>query len=453
MDKRSAQEAYNAACDELEKREADYDALADDASDEDVTEARAALDAALEAADKAKAKVDDFEARERARAKHTKIELPKEERKEEKAEERMEPVKVDEPDMYRRDKPNFVRDLYFAQIKGDLMAQRRLGEHQQYELSRMPEQRAIATGTLGGVIPPQYLVDMYAKASRNGRVFADQVNHQPLSEQGMSEIIPRLTQGLSAAAQSSESSGVSTQDVTETDLTVNVRTYAGYSPVSRQTLERAQYSEAILFEDLIARYFAALDVGCINGGGGSGTHLGVLQTSSIESIAVSTLTIAGIWPKLADAVQRVNKNVGGLGYVADKIFMHPSRWGWFLSLMDSQNRPVFGINGDGQYFNAAGGGASAGYGFVGTVHGLPVYTDANIPTNLGAGTNEDRIIVTASAIQHLWERDGDPVTLSFEQQAGTSLQVQLVAYGYSAFTAGRYPNSNAVLTGLTTPSF
>jgi hypothetical protein len=30
--------------------------------------------------------------------------------------------------------------------------------------------------TLGGIIPPQYLVDLYAKASRNGRVFADQVN-------------------------------------------------------------------------------------------------------------------------------------------------------------------------------------------------------------------------------------------------------------------------------------
>ena len=70
--------------------------------------------------------------------------------------------------------------------------------------------------------------------------------------------------------------------------------------------------------------------------------------------------------------------------------------------------------------------------------------DDNIPTNLGAGTNEDRIIVQASPVVHLWERTDDPVTLSFEQQAGTSLQVQLVAFGYFAFTAGRYPAASGV---------
>jgi hypothetical protein len=87
--------------------------------------------------------------------------------------------------------------------------------------------------------------------------------------------------------------------------------------------------------------------------------------------------------------------------------------------------------------------------------GLPVFTDANIPTNLGAGTNEDRIIVMASPVVHLWERAGDPVTLSFEQQAGTSLQVQLIVFGYVAFTAGRYPAASGVVSGagLVTPTF
>jgi hypothetical protein len=87
--------------------------------------------------------------------------------------------------------------------------------------------------------------------------------------------------------------------------------------------------------------------------------------------------------------------------------------------------------------------------------GLPVYTDANIPTTLGSGTNEDRIIAVASAVVHLFERTNDPVTLSFEQQAGTSLQVQLVAYGYSAFTAGRYPGAVGAVSGagLVPPTF
>jgi len=92
-------------------------------------------------------------------------------------------------------------------------------------------------------------------------------------------------------------------------------------------------------------------------------------------------------------------------------------------------------------------------GLVGNMHGIPVYVDPNIPTNLGTNTNEDRIIVIADPIVHLFERAQDPVTLSFEQQAGTSLQVQLVCYGYLAFTAGRYPAASGVVTGLTPPTF
>jgi hypothetical protein len=70
------------------------------------------------------------------------------------------------------------------------------------------------------------------------------------------------------------------------------------------------------------------------------------------------------------------------------------------------------------------------YGFVGYLQGLPVFTDANIRTNVGGGSNEDRILIFASQVVQLWERPDDPMTLAFEQQAGTSLEVQLVTYGY-----------------------
>ncbi|MFV1005257.1 hypothetical protein, partial [Klebsiella pneumoniae] len=103
-------------------------------------------------------------------------------------------------------------------------------------------------------------------------------------------------------------------------------------------------------------------------------------------------------------------NMGGIGYVADKIVMHPRRWGFFAAALDSQNRPLLPVSGAG--FNVMGTGNESGYGFVGMTHGLPVYTDANIPTNFH--TDEDAIIVTASRVVHLWERSEDPVTLSFE---------------------------------------
>lgn len=440
---KSLVEAYNAACDELDVAIDKFGGLADDVDAETVELARQAVKDAEEKASAAKAAKEQREGDLKLAALKdtfkreplpTGTGTPK--------------IGVDEPDMYTKGNATFLRDLFAAQVKGDPAARERIAKHQAFEV----EKYAVATSTLGGIIPPQYLIDLYAKASRNGRIFADQVNHQTLPEVGMSLIVPRLTQGLAAGVQASESSAVSTQDPTETDLTVSVCTIGGYSPVSRQTLERASYSEAILFEDLIARYWAALDVDALNGAGSGGHFLGALQTSGIKTSSVTTQTVAGAWPKFADVIQQINAATGGLGYVADKIVMHPRRWGFFEAALDTQNRPVFGIS-DSTYFNVSGEGDAAGYGLVGRLMGLPVYTDANLPTNLGSGTNEDWVIVMASRIVHLWERNDDPVTLAFEQQAGTSLQTQLVAYGYAAFTAGRYPAAVGVVKGMTTPSF
>jgi HK97 family phage major capsid protein len=365
-------------------------------------------------------------------------------------------IQVSEPDMYVRGGRSFFGDLYMAQVKHDGGAAERINKHQALAV----EQRAMTSTTMGGLIPPTYMLDLYAKASRNGRVYADQSNNGALPDTGMSVIIPRITTPTAAGVQATENTAVTTQDAVETDLSVNVRTLAGYLPVSRQAIERAAYDDRILFEDLVARYFALLDTQCISGGGGGGTILGVLSTAAIAASTASTATVVGVWPKIADVIQQINTNMGGLGYVPDKIFMHPRRWGFFEAALDTQSRPIFGIGGQ-SYFNAMAAGNAAAYGAdngtppVGIMHGLPVYTDANIPTNLGAGTNEDRIIVHVTSVVHLFERAGDPVTLSFEQQAGTSLQVQLVVYGYAAFTAGRYPGASGVVSGagLVPPTF
>lgn len=431
--------AYNTAADELAERTVELEALPESATKEELAEARAAVDAAEAAAEKAKAHLEGYDAAQRSREKYAKIDVPKVERTQ---------ISVNEADMYAPEGRSFIHDLFSAQMKGDPAAQARISSHQAYEV----EKRSITTTTLGGIIPPQYLVDLYAKASRNGRVFADQCNRQPLPEVGMSIVVPRLTQGTSAGSQSAENAALTTQDVTETDLTVGVKTIGGYVPVSRQGLERAAYSDQILFEDLVARYWAELDRQLINGSGAT-QHSGLLGVSGIASSTSSTATVAAVWPKIADILQQINTNVGGLGYTPDKLFMHPRRWGWFLAALDSSNRPLAPVNGNA--FNIVAGGDAANYGSVGTMFGLPVYTDANIPTTLGAGTNEDRIIAMSSAVVHLFERNNDPVTLSFEQQAGTSLQVQLVAYGYSAFTAGRYPGAVGAVSGsgLAAPTF
>jgi HK97 family phage major capsid protein len=435
---------YNAALETLRDVAAECDRAATDPdgmTELQMRELRARFDQAEADVERLDARCREEEAQRRARARYTPLA------------DGSTRLEVRETDMYVRGGRSFFADLYNAQVKDDIQAKRRIENHQVFEV----EKRAVTTSTLGGVIPPQYLIDLYAKASRNGRVTCDQMNQQTLPDVGMSLIVPRLTQGTSAAVQASENTTVSTQDPTETDLTVPVRTIAGYSPVSRQTIERAAYSDQILFEDLIARYWAALDTQVISGSGSSGQILGVLNTSGVNTSTATTASVAGIYPKIADVIQQTNTATGGLGYTADKIVLHPRRWGFFTASLDSSNRPLIVPEaGQGAAFNSIAVGQPSGYGGpVGRMHGLPVYVDANIPTGLGTNTNEDRILVFASGVNHLWERTNDPVTLSFEQQAGTALQVQLVVYGYSAATWGRYPASVGIVSGagLATPAF
>jgi HK97 family phage major capsid protein len=320
-----------------------------------------------------------------------------------------------------------------------------------------PETRAITSATMGGLIPPAYLGNLYAKASRNGRVFADQMNRSaPLPDTGMSVILPRVTTSSAAGVQATENTAVTTQDIAETDLTVPVRTLAGYLPVSRQALERGQYSDQVLFEDLTARYFALLDSQCISGSGSSGQILGALNTSSITTVSEATASAPRIYVASVNLIQQVNTALGGTGYVVTKAFMHPRRWQWLCAQMDSNSRPYVGQGtADSQNVYGYQDNNPTTPGYVGVWAGIPTYTDANINTTLGSSTNEDRIIFCATDVCHVWERSVDPVTVSFEGQTANSLQVQLVVFGYAAATWGRFPSATAVLTGaaLATPAF
>jgi len=92
-------------------------------------------------------------------------------------------------------------------------------------------------------------------------------------------------------------------------------------------------------------------------------------------------------------------------------------------------------------------------GFVGTWHGLPVFLDPNIPTNLGASTNEDRIITLRSTDTIFFE--GTPQAEAFRETKADQLSVLLRFYNYVALHASRYPKSISVIagTGLVTPTF
>ena len=358
-------------------------------------------------------------------------------------------VEVNEPNLYREGGDHsFISDAWAAR-SGDFKAQERLNKHQDFEA------RDVGTGAFTGLVVPQYLVDEYAPIARAGSPFYNAVPKKDLPAFGNKIEISRITTGSQAAEQETENSAVQETNMDDTLLTVNVDTIAGQQDVSRQALERGGQPgfslENIIFQDLVAAYYTKLDNRMINGSGSSGQPKGISQVSGINQTTYTDAspTVAELYPKLADAVQEINSNRFA---PATAILMHPRRWGFLTAGVDSSNRPLVlpaGNNPD----NAAGVGEAAAYGqVVGSVLGLPVITDANIRTDLGAGT-EDAIYI-AKVDDHIMFED-NLFQLKFEETNAGSLTTKMVVYGYVAFASGRYPKgiSEIVGTGLIAPTF
>lgn len=320
--------------------------------------------------------------------------------------------------------------------------------------------RAQTTGGSSALVIPQYLVDQAALVARAGRPVANAINSLPLPESGMSIVIPRGTTGAAVASQATENTAVQSTDEVWANLTVPVVTVAGQQDVSRQLVERGSVGiDQIIYTDLAAAYAAELDRQVINGSGASNQMLGIIQTAGANQAAAFTAaaTAQTFWSRFAGAKAAIAAN----RFAASNLtFMHPNRWGWLEQLVDSQNRPLVVPNVGGP-MNTYGVYEKPEYGtVVGTLSTLPVITDANVPTNVGAGP-EDIVGVVRKEDLLLWEDgDGMPRELRFDQTLGNQLTVKLVVYGYAAFTAGRYPaavskiggNSGAGF-GLIAPTF
>ena len=363
------------------------------------------------------------------------------------------------PDNAKREGRSFISDLYRAQFRSDYSAAARLEAHAnevRVEGEAGGEQRAVGTGAFAGLIPPVYLTEEAALMARAGRVFANIVRHLDLPAEGQSIIIPRGTTSSLTAVQTAENTNVASQDVAFTNLTVPVVTIAGQQDVSRQSLERGGADvDKLIYADLAADYAVRLDQQCLVGTGASGQMLGLFNTGGIPTVSAFTAAAAAdtFYRKVAGAIVTVLTN----RYLAPSgIVMHPRRWGWLTSLVDASNRPLVvpnpngPSNAQGHFTEPLDTNSSAP---VGWMQGVPIYTDANLPTAVGTGP-EDQVVVTRLEDLLLWEDgDGSPKQLNFEQTLGNQLTVKLVAYGYAAFTAGRYPGASAFIGGNAASGF
>ena len=359
-------------------------------------------------------------------------------------------VVKEEPLTYRQDNQrdvSFIRDFIDSQVAKDQGAINRIQRHQ-VEM----ENRDSDSSNFSGLIVPQYLVDLAAPLARAGRPFADQCRALPLPDSGLSLNISRVTTGASAAVQASENGAVSETDIDDTLITSNISTIASAQQISRQAMERGTGIDALITGDMAGAMSTVLDNQLINGSGSSGQLLCISQVSGINSVTYNDAspTVAELYPKLLDAIQQINS---GIFRAPDLIIMHPRRLAYLQAAVDGQSRPlVLPMANVPQ--NAKGTGPAAGYGNTGTqIAGIPVVTDANVRTDLGAGT-EDAIYVVSRGDMLLFE-DGGPMFMRMDETAGLNLTLTLVAYSYVGFVPGRYPKaiSAVVGSGLIAPTF
>jgi HK97 family phage major capsid protein len=348
-----------------------------------------------------------------------------------------------EESVYHPDRPySFFRDLYHAH-KGERDAQDRLGRHKVETEGR----DLSSSSDTGGAdfVPPVYLEALYVPVNRQARKVVNTIPTLPLPDAGMTISMPKLDSGVSVAA-AADNGSVSETDATTSTVTANVRLFAGQQDISVALFERTNM-DAIVLADLVSAYDAALESAVVNGTSGANSHVGLLQVSGTNGVTYTDAspTAAETIGPVFDAVSQIEQETAGR-YTATHLAMTPRRAAWLAGSVSSSSS-LFQVGTYPQSLGEQGGGTLL------TFAGLPVVTTTGIPTNLGAGTNQDRIIAYSADTMRLME--GPLRTRVLTEVLSGNLTVRIQAYAFSAFASERMPKAISVVsgTGLTTPAF
>lgn len=346
-----------------------------------------------------------------------------------------------EPLTYRKGgEHSYFRDIAQAREEagGIRSAQDRIKRHAQEMTVEKRANMNRTDGTGGEFVPPLWLIDEYIPLARAGRVAAELCNKKPLPTGTDSINLPKISTGSSTAEQS-DGGSLSNTDITTTSVSGAVTTEAGQQVFAMQLLDQSPINfDEVVFQDLVADLAVRVDTYVINK-----ASIGILNVSGVSAVTYTDAspTVPELYPKVGDGIQRVATN---RFLPAQAILMHPTRWAWHTVALDSSNRPLVVPNPQGPQNTFAGMTDVRAQGSVGSLQGLPVYTDANIPTTLGGGT-EDRIVIARFDDLYLYEGSMRTRVL-FETDADT-LKVRLQVWEYLAFLGGRYPKSISIISG------
>lgn len=358
-----------------------------------------------------------------------------------------------EPVTYGKGASNsFIRDHALATFDrpGAQGARDRLARHaREIEV----ELRAgSTTDTAGGTfVPPLWVLSEYVGVVRAGRAAANLARSLPLPAGTDSINIPTITTGLLAAIQATENSAITTRDLVTSSTTADVTTVAGNYDFSIQQLEQSALAggwDQLVFGELNDDRNRATDVFVLSGSGASNQPVGI-STAAATSVSVTTAAGTALYQGIADAINRVATSRYKEPQV---IVMHPRRWFWLASRLDTTGRPLVVPDAQAGTNLLAAMGILAAEGVVGTLLGLPVVIDANVTTT--GSTYYDEVYVWRASDAILME--SAPRFELFRTTGGSTdtLTARARLYNYAAFTP-RFSVGIATVTGagLTGPTF
>jgi Predicted phage phi-C31 gp36 major capsid-like protein len=236
-------------------------------------------------------------------------------------------------------------------------------------------------------------------------------------------------------------------DLTFGEISTGVFTVAGLAVASNQLLSYAgSQIDRLVNTELARRINRVIEIAILNGSG-TGQPKGILGTSGVGTTALTSTDVDDLLDAISDAITAIYTDFID---APNAIVMHPRTWGRIAKARDTNGAYLIGsATAPRQDRTAVAGlpGYSGGQTPRGELFGLPVYTTANVPTDLGTGTDESRVIVGKFDEGLVLDRGGITVDKS-EHVYFTSNQTIFRGEQDIGFTAARYPKAFNVIGGV-----
>ena len=317
------------------------------------------------------------------------------------------------------------------------------------------QSRALSTSSTSlNWTPPLYLVDRFVSINRAAAALRSVLPSAALPDGTMEIHVPRIN---SVGGVLPESGGQENQTAPggdmyspnaglPTDQIVSpVRTFVSTAGLSQQLFDRSNM-DAVIVSDLAKDYAYRLESELVNGSGLGGHLTGLLSVGN-----AATVTWTAATPAAKDFVTQCGALAAAVGNgrlrAPSHLVMRIARYYWMAGQPDgSTNEPVMRPGTGIVPANPDQGDCG------GPVAGVPVLLSGVIPTNLGAGSNQDTVIAIRSDDHVVLE--ADPVFTAMPETFGSQLTVTFQARVYATALLNRRPAGVALLqgTGLVVPA-